>query len=371
MFDSSFVFVVIKSGYKLRRAVYQASADQASTLQTDLLEHTPCLNDQTLSGPGLIHINRLTPDHRPCQQLGNVVSVPMLRDGKPEGWICLDAGVGRDLDEYDAAALQTLANQAVVAIQNARLFEDSLYLRGQTEELYRIAVQQKNEAERKQIELQAALDEIDSMEREQIISAERERIARGLHDDVAQILVSLGLNLEWCRQHLPAESPVQERITCLKQLTRTGLYEVRNAILGLSSVNISELGLTTALEKLVGDFETLSRVTAVFHIEGESRQLPNGVGNALYYIAQEALYNVFKHAQAQHVEVKLLFESEATTLTVADDGIGIGKKDGGPGRTTVTFGIRNMHRRAEELGGSLLIGEGEAEGTRIVARIPG
>ncbi len=371
VFDSSFVVVIIKSGYKQRRAVYHVDNEQGSNFQAELLEHAPCLNEQTLSKPGLIHINRLPPDHRPCQRLGNVVSVPMLRDGKPDGCICLQTQGGRDLDEYDAATLQTLANQAAVAIQNARLFEESLYLRAQTEELYRIAVQQKNEAERKQVELQAALDEIDSMEREQIISAERERIARELHDDVAQILVSIGLNLEWCRQQLPAESQVQERIALLKQLARNGLYEIRNAILGLSSINISEVGLTAALDKLVEDFEKISRIAATFQTEGASRPIPLGAGNALYYIAQEALYNVFKHAQAQRAAIKLLYESEAITLTVTDDGVGIGKGGEAQGHATVTFGIKNMLRRAEESGGSLLIGNGETKGTRITARIPG
>lgn len=371
VFNSPFVFVVVKSGYKQRRAAFQDGGKNSDAPPSDLLEHAPCLDEAMLSKPGLIRINRLPRDHRPCQHLRNVVCVPMLRDGMPEGSICLQTGRDRELDEDDAATLQTLANQAAVAIQNARLFEESLYLRAQTEELYRIAVQQKNEAERKQLELQEALDEIDSMEREQIISAERERIARELHDDVAQILVSMGLNLEWCRQHLPVESPAQERIALLKQLARNGLFEVRNAILGLSSVNISEVGLTTALEKLVGDFEKISHISAVLSLEGASRQLPKGVGNALYYIAQEALYNVFKHSQAKHVEVKLLFESEATTLTVTDDGIGMGKGGDGQGRAAVTFGIKNMRRRAEELGGSLLIGKGEVGGTRVIARLPG
>jgi DNA-binding CsgD family transcriptional regulator len=160
VFDSSFVSIVVKSGCKQRRAIYQAGGEEESTTQTELLEHIPCLDEQTLSEQGLVEVNRLPPDHRPCQLLGDIVSVPMLRDGKPEGRICLQTGGVGGLDENDAAMLQTLANHAAVAIQNARMFEESLYIRAQTEELYRIAVQQKNEAERKQVELQVALDEI-------------------------------------------------------------------------------------------------------------------------------------------------------------------------------------------------------------------
>lgn len=356
IFDASCVSVVVNSGYKQRRAIYETGGGHQEMLPAALPENIRGLNDGDLG-----HVSAK----------GDIVCVPMLKDGRPEGWIRLKTTAARELDANEAAMLQTLATQSLAAIQNAKQFEESLYLHAQTEELYRIAVQQKNEAERKQVELQAALDEIDSMEREQIISAERERIARGLHDDVAQILVSMGLNLEWCRQHLPAESPVQERLTCLKDLARTGLFEVRNAILGLSSVNISELGLPTALENLVGDFEKISRLPSAFQMEGATRQLPLEVDNALYYIAQEALYNVFKHARASHVHVKLVFESEAMTLTVTDDGIGIGKCQDGERRSTVTFGTKNMLRRAEELGGSLLIGDAEGKGTRVVARIPG
>lgn len=371
VFDSSFVFVDAKAGYKHRRAMYLASGQEESADRVELLEHQPCLNENVLAEQGVVEVDRLSPGRLPCSRLGNVVCLPMPFDGTPEGCICIQSEIPGGPNKDRLALLRVFANQAAVAIGNARMFEESAYLRAQAEDLYRIAVRQKNEAERKQLELQEAMDEIDSMEREQIISSERERIARELHDDVAQILISIGLNLEWCRQHLPAGSDLEERLALLKQMARNGLYEIRNAILGLSSANISEVGLTCALGKLTADFEKISRVHAEFQAEGVSRLLPQGVGNALYYIAQEALYNVFKHARAQSVEIRLLYESEALCLSVTDDGVGIDQGETGLTNGSMTFGIKNMLRRAEELGGSLMIGKGETSGTRIVARIPG
>ena len=372
VFDCPFVFLVVKDGYKELCAMYPPRRAKSEAAEAEILEQRWCITEQTLLESGSMRVTCMAREGCPCEHIRNVVTVPMMsRDGVLEGSISLQTSGDRDLDEYDASILQILANQATVAIQNARLFEESQHLRAQAEELYRTAVEQKREAERKRRELEMAQDEIDSMEREQIISAERERIARELHDDVAQILSSIGLNLEWCRQHLPTQSPVQERITCLKQLARNGLYEIRNAILGLSPTHIVELGLAGALEKLVSDFENISRIAAKIKVTGTSQHSTNGVEYALYHICQEALYNVFKHAHAQSVQVQLAFESDATILAVTDDGIGISAGLPGQEPPAVTFGLKNMKARVEELGGILTITHGESGGTRVAVRIPG
>jgi signal transduction histidine kinase len=299
----------------------------------------------------------------------------MSRDGVLEGSISLQTTPDHDLDDYNSSVLQILANQATAAIQNARLFEESQQLRQRAEDMYQVAMEQKHTAERKRRELEMAQDEIDSLEREQIISAERERIARQLHDDVAQILASIGLNVEWCRQQLPSDSPVQEHLVCLKQLARDGLYEIRHALMGLSPATVTGLGLARALEKLVADFQHISRIAATSQVSGVQRSSSNGSESALYHICREALYNVFKHAHAEHVHVTAVFEPDAVQLTVTDDGIGLRATgvdvDADVDGPMVTFGLRNMRARAEELGGQLIIESDDGRGTRVVARIPG
>jgi signal transduction histidine kinase len=370
VFGSSFVYLVISNGSKELSAIYPPIDVQAEAGEMQILQRGWCIAEQSLIGSGSMRVKCMARDSCPCETIGNVITVPMSREGILEGSISLQTNDDNDLNEYDASTLQILANQATVAIQNARLFEESQYLRAQAEELYRLAVEQKNEAERKRRELEMAQDEIDAMERQQIISTERERIARELHDDVAQILSSIGMNLEWCRQQIEPDSPVFGRMGLLKQLARNGLYEIRNAILGMSPLVVSTLGLQAAIEKLVGDFENISRIETTVVIQGVPRQLPDDAGNALYHICQEALHNVYKHAQATHVTVQLQFEENHVVLTVADNGIGIPANLSIEQNSLATFGLKNMIKRAEEFGGTLSIRRANPKGTCITAYIP-
>ncbi len=369
VFDCPFVFLVVKNGATELFAMYPPRAAAGGNALP--FAGAWCITEQTFLESAPVQVVCRASEGCPCEFPQNIVTVPMSREGMLEGSISLQTGAEGDLDEYSSSVLQILANQATVAIQNARLYEESQELRLRAEELYRVAVDQRQVAERKRRELEMAQDEIDSMEREQIVSAERERIARELHDDVAQILASIGLNVEWCRQQLQPDSVVQERLGCLKQLARDGLYEIRHTLLGLSPTRVSELGLAGALDRLAEDFQRISRITTAVGMVGEQRRSENGSENALYHICQEALYNVFKHARATAVIVDLVFEPDAIRLTVTDDGIGIAPGLGDEQEAGVTFGLRNMRRRAEELGGRLTIGAGEDRGTRVVARIPG
>lgn len=370
IFDTPFVVLISDEGDS-QRIVHQPTVAQTDTLLDNLLKHISDATQQMILTLWPVRINTVTTNDFSPQREDHFLCVPMMREGTLVGTICLQINENRDMDEYDLATCQILANQAAVAIQNAQLFEEGRRLQAQSEKLYRLVVKQKNEAERKSRALQAALAEIDTMEREQIISLERERIARDLHDRVAQTLTSIGINLEWCRQHLSLESPLRERIVLLKRLARNGLYEIRSAILGLSSADVAEVGLAAALEKLVGDFEKIAGIEAFFKSHGDVQRFDIGVENALYYTCQEALHNVFKHAQARQVKISLTFAPETLTLMVIDDGIGIDpviveQID----QPEVTFGLSNMTKRLTKHKGDLLINNVNGTGTRIVASIP-
>lgn len=299
-----------------------------------------------------------------------IVCVPMFREETLVGTICLQAREGCDFAESDISILQTLANQAAVAIENARLFEESQHLQAETKRLYEIALQQKSEAEKKTRELEQARNELGLAQKEQLLSEERNRIARELHDSVAQILTSIGLNLEWCRQQLAEDSPLYEKILCLKQLARNGIYEIRNTIYELSAINISELGLAPALVGISQEFQRITGIEADLTVVGEVRRLPLNGETALYRVAQEALYNVFKHAQATHVDLKLEFTSHELLLTITDNGIGIPEEAIKQSREGTTFGLKNMWERIEKLKGKLQITDLNGSGTRVTAIIP-
>lgn len=296
--------------------------------------------------------------------------VPMFREEEVVGTICLQSRQGCDFLKSDVDILQTLANQAAVAIENAELFEESQRLRAQAERLYRIALEQKEEAERKSRELESARNRLDKVQREKILSEERNRIARELHDSVAQRLTSIGLNLEWCRQQLPQDSVVYERLLSLKRMARHGVYEIRQAIFELSEVDIRELGLITALQKSMAGFQKITGIEAHFEVQGDPRRLPLAMENALYRIAQEALYNVFKHAQATRVDLEVSFWPEKVSLSVTDNGVGIPEHVIDGCRDGLTFGLKNMVERAQELQGYLKVVNLNGHGTRITATIP-
>jgi len=298
--------------------------------------------------------------------------VPMFRDKTLVGTICLRAREGGTFAKSDLSILQTLANQAAMAIENARLFEESRRLQAETKRLYEIALQQKEEAERKTRELEQARNELSQMQKEQILNQERNRIARELHDSVAQILTSIGLNLEWCRQQLTPDSPIYEKILYLKQLARNGIYEIRNTIFELSTINISEMGLVSALKGISQEFQRITGIEAKFAVKGEVRKLPLNVETAIYRVVQEALYNVFKHAQATRVDLELSFHPHHIEVQVTDNGVGIPEAVIQRSREGLTFGLKSMLDRVAELGGTLEIANlsDEGQGTRISACVP-
>lgn len=360
VFDCPFVFIVVRDGERERYAMYPS--DDASGGRP--FPGAWCITEQTLLAGGPMQVSCLIREGCPCEFPRDLVTVPMSREGLLAGSISLQTSGDRVLDEHNSTLLQVLANQAAVAVQNAKLLAETRELYRQADDLYRLA-------ERKRHELEIARDEIAVMAREQIISDERERIARDLHDDVAQILAGIGLNVEWCRQQLPADEtdPVQERLTCLKQLARDGLYEIRHTLLRLAPASVATLGLTRALEKLVSDFEHISRIRARLELTGPEREPATTVSTAIYHICQEALYNAFKHADADQVCVTFGYQDDDVVLSVTDDGIGI-PADGGPTDARVTFGLQNMRARAEELGGLLRIERTGDHGTRVTARVP-
>ncbi len=309
-----------------------------------------------------------------CRSHGTTVTLlctPMMREESPVGNICLQRQNGAVFTETDLQIVQILANQAATAIENARLFEESRRLHAETVELYEMALRQKEEAERRTTELRQARYEISQMQKEQILSEERNRIARELHDNVAQILTSIGLNLELCRRQLSDDSPVAQRLASLKQLARNGIYEIRNTIFALSTVSALSAGLPRALSSLAREFEQITGLKATTRFIGNERKLPLAVETALYRVAQEALYNAFKHAEATQVHVEVGFSDSEITMQVTDNGIGITEVTIQRAQQGHTFGLRNMQSRVEELGGTLAIGRAlpSGRGTRVTARL--
>lgn len=297
--------------------------------------------------------------------------IPMRRARHLEGLILAFFNLARDLAPRETEMLTILGNQAAVSLENTRLYEEGERLRKKAESLYEVALEQKQEAERSYEELQRALHRISAIEKQQIVQAERSRIAQELHDTVAQVLYSLGLNLAWCQEQAPAGSALRERLGALRELAAGCVQEMRQSIFELSPA-ISEYGLRAALEKLAQDYPKLTSIDLELELPERLPDLGRPEQNELYRIVQESLFNTYKHARASQAVVRLRVEEDSLHLLVQDDGVGMNMPDDLAEGTKLeaTFGLASMRRRAEALGGSFRVESSPGAGTMISLEVP-
>jgi putative ABC transport system permease protein len=184
---------------------------------------------------------------------------------------------------------------------------------------------------------------------------ERERLARELHDQAIQGLVGLKFH---------AAENVQPMINDIIESLRRVCSDLRPPAL-------ERLGLAATLRSYVGDFSLRTGLSIDLRLVGEERRLPQDVELSLFRVAQEALINAWKHAQAPGAEVRLCFDSLGAGLTVSDRGRGFGV----PQRLEEMakaghFGLVGMRERMLLAGGSLEVESKPGEGTTVAARIP-
>ncbi|WCM93889.1 cache domain-containing protein [Acidovorax sp. NCPPB 2350] len=198
---------------------------------------------------------------------------------------------------------------------------------------------------------------------------ERAHLARELHDGTSQTLVSAKLLIETAVEDIERERPAPPTLATALQHLNDALSEVRHLSHELRPALLDTLGLPAALEHLVRAFGEHGPVAAAADVAPPPQPLPQEVTTALFRVAQEALTNVRKHAQARQVHVTLEFVGGGVQLEVRDDGRGFDAQalQQDPHRG---IGLRNMHERMEAVGGHLQVRAGPG-GTRVVAEVPG
>jgi len=193
-------------------------------------------------------------------------------------------------------------------------------------------------------------------------SRERVRLARDLHDTLAHTLAALVVQLEavdTLQETDPAAAATQ--LKKVERHARAGLGEARRAILDLRSSPVEELGLSAALERLAGRF------AADYTLEGEPAPLPSPQAQALYRIAQEALDNAQRHAEAGRVAVSLCYsETDGIILRVQDDGQGFDPAEIDPERV----GLTGIYERAALIGAEVTVDSAPDKGTILTVQIP-
>lgn len=204
-------------------------------------------------------------------------------------------------------------------------------------------------------------------ETEQAILTERNRLAGDLHDSVTQGLYGILLHADAARGQMAVGQmeKASEYLEEIKEAGKEGLAEMRLLIFELRPPVLEEEGLVAALEARLFAVEKRAGLKVDLLSEMDTR-LPLNIEEGLYRIAQEALNNTLKHAQAQHIRVCLKRNGKAVTLLIEDDGSGFevisARMSGG-------MGLVNMEERAEKLGGRLVIHSEPGQGTRILVEV--
>ena len=195
---------------------------------------------------------------------------------------------------------------------------------------------------------------------------ERARLAREIHDTLAQELTGIALALEGSLRALDRDpSLARERIESALAVARRSLDGAREAVTTLRSDPLGGRTLTSALGSMARRFASEHGVIVRFSDESDAA-LPYAVECEFFRIASEALENVRKHARAHRVDVRLRAGDASATLTIDDDGGGLGTDEPGAGH----FGIVGMRERAYALGGTLSLGASDSGGTCVAVTVP-
>ncbi len=293
-------------------------------------------------------------------------SVPIYAHDKPIGILNVVGSDWRKLEDEDLQLLYIIGYQIGITVERARLFDQTTRL---------------------------------------ATTEERNRLAREIHDTIAQGMAAAIFNLESAEVMLDSPDPAmqakaREKLRKALNLTRSNLDEARRSVLDLRAAPLQEKLLDEALSALVDSFGQETGVEAHFEAKGpmtSHRRYPARIEAGVYRVAQEALTNIKKHAQAKTVQVILQAElaqgNERLRLNVNDDGVGfdpttvsskskvqpigqpygpsskLGEQNTNSGQTG-HFGLIGMNERARLLGGQLEIKSCPGQGTQIELVVP-
>ena len=264
------------------------------------------------------------------------IGAPMSMGGRVDGAIVLArAARSGGFTRRHVDWLATLASTAALAVRNAQLYARS---------------------------------------EESAIIEERTRIARDIHDGLAQDLTYLVLKIS-AAQKLASQGKEKELHKELDEVSnqlRHDLRDVRHTIFALRPLDIETEGFLPALKKFTKEFGQSHEIELQLAVQGDAQHLAPKMETALFRLTQEALNNIRKHAHAKHVWVELtLDDPQAAVLRVRDDGTGFDlKKAALAARARGSIGLIQMRERAERAGGRFTIETTPGKGTRIQVELP-
>jgi len=256
-------------------------------------------------------------------------SIPLYFHDKPLGIMNVAGPEWRKLTADELQLLSTIAYQVGIAIERARLAENATQLAR---------------------------------------AEERTRIAREIHDTLAQGLTAIALNIEGAMHRLEKHpDQARERLERALAMARENLEDARRSVVDLrTAAQLEGKPLGEALAGLARSFTSDTGIPASVNASGVSG-LSLRTESELFRITQEALSNVRKHAHARCVDIALRRRGQMLSLTIQDDGAGFSRR---ARSDSETHGLVGMRERAKLLGGRLHITSAPGKGTRVIARVP-
>ncbi len=199
---------------------------------------------------------------------------------------------------------------------------------------------------------------------------ERNRIAREIHDNLAQEMLGISVQLEVVARTMPASAELAKtHLDRVRILVRHGIAEARRYVWDLRSQALDKNDLPAALSDTARRLTTETAVSANVEVSGTFRPLSPLIEGNLLRIGQEAINNAVRHAQAQTILINLKFDARRVQLSVRDDGKGFDYQESKNGEAR-HFGLVGMHERAVRMGGSLRVDSHAGEGTEVLVDVP-
>ncbi len=202
------------------------------------------------------------------------------------------------------------------------------------------------------------------------VLAERNRIAREIHDTLAQGLVGISLQLEIAKRVLAdSNHAVKEHLESAISLVGSSLSEARRSIWDLRSQNSGAVDIPARLSEIVQQIKKKSTAEIVLEIHGAYRSIPEATAQELVKITQEAVINAVRHAEARNILVQVNYGSSSVQVLVADDGRGFTEEEAIHASTGGHFGLIGMKERAKMIQAALLVESQNGNGTKIMLKI--
>jgi signal transduction histidine kinase len=233
----------------------------------------------------------------------------------------------------------------------------------------------RESVERKRLieKLEAAQDELAAIERQAGIREERQRMSHEIHDTLAQGFTSIVMQLEAADQALPSEiATAQDHILKARDTARASLKEARRLVLALQPEPLEKAPLAEALSREVERWSQDSEIDAGYSITGTPVSLHPQVEVTLLRAMQEGLANVYKHADAEEVNITLSYMADQVALDIQDDGSGFETKNLGSStrQDNGGYGLQAMRQRVDQIGGTVILESSPGKGTTLAIQVP-